>query len=402
MDKPLKSFFKKFLERETLFVNKEVLEVSFTPKNILHRDKQIEELAEILAPALKFNKPSNIFIYGKTGTGKTVTVNRVVYDLVEVAREENVPLNYVYVNCKLGRADTEYRLIAYICRELGIDLPSTGLPTDEVYNIFYKAVDKNKQLLILILDEIDQLIFKMGDDVLYTLTRINSYLTNSKISLIGISNFVKLLEQVDPRVKSSLGEESVVFPPYDANQIKDILEDRAKRAFRSDALEQGVLEKCAAIAARDHGDARRAIDLLRVAGELADREGSKKITLNHLDAAQEKLEKDRVLDIVASQPKQHQCVLFSLILLDNTKKKDESITTGAVYEKYVQLCKNLDIRPLTQRRVSDIISEFDSLGLIQSVVKSRGRLGRTRDISIAFDISVRPRVVSLLKQSLGY
>ena len=91
-----------------------------------------------------------------------------------------------------------------------------------------------------------------------------------------------------------------------------------------------------------------------------------------------------------------------MILLDNSKKKDETITTGLLYEKYVQVCKSLDIRPLTQRRVSDILSEFDSLGIIQSIIKSRGRLGRTRDINIAFDLSVRPRVVSLLKESLGY
>lgn len=403
MDNELKNYFKKFLEKETIFVDKKYLQVSFTPEIVLHRDKQINELANILAPVLKQDKPSNVFIYGKTGTGKTVTVNRVLMDLNDVAKEEGVPLKYLYVNCKLGKADTEYRLIAYFCRLLGISVPATGLPTDEVYNLFYTNIDSRKQILILVLDEIDALVDKMGDDILYSLIRVNSSLKNSVISLIGISNNVRLLDEIDPRVKSSLSEESLVFPPYDANQIKDILKNRAIKAFRTDALDDGVIEKCAAIAAREHGDARRAIDLLRIAGELVDREGSNRITLAHLDAAQEKLERDRVLDLVSSQPKQYQIVLASLLKLNKkiSTKLDEVITTGMVYEQYLKLCDTIGIRPLTQRRISDILSEFDNLGLIRSFVRSRGRDGRSRHISISFDESIYPKLINILKESLG-
>lgn len=403
MDNELKNYFKKFLEKETIFVDKKYLQVSFTPEIVLHRDKQINELANILAPVLKQDKPSNVFIYGKTGTGKTVTVNRVLMDLNDVAKEEDVPLKYLYVNCKLGKADTEYRLIAYFCRLLGISVPATGLPTDEVYNLFYTNIDSRKQILILVLDEIDALVDKMGDDILYSLIRVNSSLKNSVISLIGISNNVRLLDEIDPRVKSSLSEESLVFPPYDANQIKDILKNRAIKAFRTDALDDGVIEKCAAIAAREHGDARRAIDLLRIAGELVDREGSNRITLAHLDAAQEKLERDRVLDLVSSQPKQYQIVLASLLKLNKkiSTKLDEVITTGMVYEQYLKLCDTIGIRPLTQRRISDILSEFDNLGLIRSFVRSRGRDGRSRHISISFDESIYPKLINILKESLG-
>ncbi len=397
MQLALKNYFKSFLERESVFLDKSVLQINFIPKIILHRDEQINELAKILAPALKLEKPSNIFIYGKTGTGKTVTVNKVLQDLTEVAKEQNIPLKYLYVNCKLGRADTEYRLIASFCRELGVDIPGTGLPTDEVYNTFYNIVDREKVLLILVLDEVDQLVKKIGDDVLYNLTRVNSVLTNSIISLIGISNNVRLLNEVDARVKSSLGEESVVFPPYDAQQIRDILKDRCKLAFKPNVLEQGVIEKCAAIAAQDHGDARRAIDLIRVAGELADREESNKVTLKHLDAAQEKIEKDRVIDIISSQPKQHQCVLYSIISLS---KNNEGIYSGNVYDFYVKLCNKIGLRPLTQRRVSDIILEFDTVGLIKSSVISKGRFGRSREINLAIEPLILPRVINILKQSL--
>ena len=402
MEKPLKNFFQKFLQKETVFLSKNVLNIGFTPSNILHRDEQIKEIAQVLVPSLKLEKPSNLFVYGKPGTGKTVTVQRVLMDLVDVAKDQSVPLKYLYVNCKLGRADTEYRLIAYFCRELGISVPGTGLPTDEVYNMFYRAVEENAQMLILVLDEIDQLVFKMGDDVLYTLSRVNSFLKKSLISLVGISNHVRLLDEIDSRIKSSLGEENIVFSPYDANQIKDILFERAKLAFKPSVIENGVIEKCAAIAGREHGDARRAIDLLRISGELADREGTDKVNLAHLDAAQEKLEKDRVLDLVSSQPKQHQCVLYSLILLDRKIKdyEKEGLNTGQVYDNYVSICSAISLRPLTQRRISDILLEFDNLGLIKSFVRSKGRFGRSREIRLAFDNSLVIKTEAILKDSL--
>ncbi len=212
-------------------------------------------------------------------------------------------------------ADTEYRLIAQIIKEFGQDVPATGLPTDEVYNIFFNILSKgSEKILILILDEIDQLINKAGDDVIYSLIRMNSEINNVQLSLIGISNNAAFTEAMDPRVKSSLSEEDVLFPPYNALQIKDILKSRAEIAFFDNVLENGVIEKCAAIAAREHGDARRALELLRVAGEIAERNSLSKVRLDHLDEAEERIEKERILDIVRAQPKQSLAVLYSILV----------------------------------------------------------------------------------------
>ena len=170
-----------------------------------------------------------------------------------------------------GVANTEYRLIAELARFFGEEVASTGLPTDEVYKIFLKALDKEKVLFIIILDEIDQLLHKAGNEILYSLTRINPQLENSEIGLIGISNDLMFTDNLDPRVKSSLSEEEILFPPYNAIQLQAILKVRAAKAFRKEAIAEGVLEKCAAYAAREHGDARRALELLRVSGELTER-----------------------------------------------------------------------------------------------------------------------------------
>ena len=310
----LNKFFENYLKRESLFLNKKALQAHFTPEDIQHRDEQINQIAKILAPCLKIESPSNLFIYGKTGTGKTVSIKHITNNIFEIAKSKNIPLKIIYINCKLKRiADTEYRLVAQIVREFGQDIPPTGLPTDEVYKAMYRILEENKQMVMLVLDEIDQLVQKSGNEILYNLTRLNSELKNTQISIIGISNNLFFRDSLDPRVKSSLSEEEILFPPYNALQIQDILKHRSNLAFRNNALEQGVIEKCAAYAAREHVDARRALELLRVAGEVAERGGEEIVSIKHIDIAEEKTEHDRVLDMVKTQPRQQQATLYSII-----------------------------------------------------------------------------------------
>lgn len=400
-EKGLADYFERFLTKEPLFTNKSALQAAYCPEKIFHREEQIEAVAKILAPCLRGDKPSNLFIYGKTGTGKTLTARHVSSQLKQIAEERELAIKIIYLNCKLKRvADTEYRLIAQLARELGTQIPPTGLPTDEVYSIFYRLVDKEKNVIILILDEIDQLVNKAGDELLYNLTRINSELKKSQISIVGISNDLVFTENLDPRVKSSLSEEELVFPPYNALQIQSILTQRAKNAFKEGVIEQGVIEKCAAYAAREHGDARRALELLRVAGELAERQNDSKISLDHLDKAEEKIEKDRILEIVITQPKQYQATLYSIFLVCEQKKK--LIFTGEVYELYKKICDRTNLRPLTQRRVSDIIAEMDMLGIINAKVISKGRYGRTREISISTQEELNPKIKKILEEQLGF
>jgi len=397
----LVNFFTSYLEKEPLFKDKSVLQSNFTPETIPHREEQIKTIANILAPALKLEKPSNLFIYGKTGTGKTVTIRFVAKNMEKIAKERNIPLKIIYLNCKLKKiADTEYRLAAQIIREFGHEIPATGLPTDEVYKTLFELIDSKKQLVLLILDEVDQLVKKSGDEVLYNLTRINAELKNSQVSIIGISNDLVFIDHIDPRVKSSLSEEEIIFPPYNAIQLQSILLQRAEKAFKPNVLEEGVIEKCAAYAAREHGDARRALELLRVAGEIAERQNSPKIKIEHIDQAEEKIEKDRILDIVKTQPKQHQATLLAILNVFN-QANSRPIFTGEVYELYKQICLKTGLRPLTQRRISDIISELDMLGIISAKVISKGRYGRTREIASAISPTTQPKIKTILEEALN-
>lgn len=396
----LATFFENFLNNDSFFIDKKILQSSYTPENIPHRDEQINQIANILAPCLRLDKPSNLFIYGQTGTGKTLSVKHTTNHIMKIADEKNIPIKIIYVNCKLKKsADTEYRLIAQLARELGKEIPVTGLPTDEVYNIFFKIIDEKKQIVVLVLDEIDQLIKKAGDELLYNLTRISAELKNAQITIIGISNDLVFTNNLDPRIKSSLSEEEIVFPPYNALQLKDILLHRASTAFKPNTLSEGVIEKCAAYAAREHGDARRALELLRVAGELAERNNLEKVTLDHIDNAEEKIEKDRILDMVQNQPKQFQVILFSIMQICENKKT--IVFTGDTYDLYKKNCKLTGLRPLTQRRISDMIAELDMLGIINAKLISKGRYGRTREITLSMHLSIENKVKDLLRHELG-
>ena len=395
----LQSFFEQFLKGSSIFINKKLLQPNYLPDQVIERDEFIHEIAKILAPALKNEKPSNLFIYGKTGTGKTLITRRITADMQKVAEQNNIPLRVIYINCKLRRvADTEYRLMAQLAREFGRILPATGLPTDTVYSTFYELIDEKEQLILLILDEIDQLAKRAGDNILYNLTRINTELKRAQLSLIGISNDLIFADQLDTRVKSSLSEEEVVFPPYNAVQIQGILNERAQKSFKENTLQPGVLEKCAAYAAREHGDARRAIELLRVAGEIAERKNCLYVEIKHIDEAQEKIDRDKLYDVTLHQPRQHQVLTLALLTLG---MKQSTIVSGELCSVYEQNCQKIKLRPLTQRRVSDVMGELEMLGIVQSQVISKGRYGRSRNITLSVPRASLVTMKELLVSTLG-
>ncbi len=396
LDKIFDSFTK-----SSIFKNKFILQSNYIPETIQHREKQVETIASILAPSLRFEKVSNLFVYGKTGTGKTVSILYLKDELLKKAKQNSINLTVEYINCKLKKvADTEYRILAELIRKFGSSIPATGLPTEVVYNKFIELLEAKPQLFILVLDEIDHAIKKISDDFLYNLTRLNSELNKTQISIIGISNDLTFLDNIDPRVKSSLSEEEIVFPPYNALQLQDILRTRAKHAFKEGSIEDGVIEKCAAYAAREHGDARRALDLLRIAGELVERESKKKITQEYIDKANEKIERDKILDVIETEPKQFQLVLTAIINLIESKKLPK-IFTGDIYNSYKELCEKTSNEVLTQRRVGDIIAEFDMLGIINAIVISKGRYGRTREIKLSIPQQLMPKIKTILHSSLN-
>ncbi len=374
----LDDVFERFLKSTRVFRDREVLRHDYVPDNLPHREEQIRCLGEIVAPVLKGSRCSNIFVYGKTGTGKTAVIKYVLSRLAEKAREFGAPIKTCYVNCRL--AGTEYRVYSSLCDSMGLKVPFTGLALGEVFDRLKAGLDSRKLLLMVVLDEIDALIKMRGDVLLYELTRINEALHYGRASIVGISNDLRFKEFLDPRVLSSLSEEEIVFKPYDAAELQDILWDRAQVAFYDGVLVDGAVGLCAALAAAEHGDARRALDLLRVAGELAEREGSETVLEEHIRRAEKRIEHDRIVEALRNLTLHSKLVLFSVYLLGRVKAS--CAITGDIYGIYSELCDQSGLVPLTQRRVSGLINELDVTGLLNSRVVSMGRYGRTKKIRL--------------------
>ncbi len=400
MPDSVQTIFQEFVKKQAvIFTDRNALTSHFAPESIPHRNKQINTLASILAPSLKGGRPSNVFEYGMTGTGKTLVTKYVGRELEKMSNQGTNPVKVLYINCKMRKvADTEYRLVAELARLLGQDVPMTGLPTEQVYQIFFNTLDSKRWIVIIILDEVDSLVTKMGDDFLYNFTRINQDLKNAKVCIIGITNDLNFIDVLDPRVKSSLSEEEILFSPYNAIELQDILKQRVKLGFQKNVLSEEVIPKCSALAAQEHGDARRALDLLRVAGEIAERRGDNNIVEKHVDSALDKIDYDRVIESVKSLPKQTKVVLWSIISL--IEKGEDDIQTGDVFAVYEERCKDCRLHPLTQRRISDLLSELDMMGIINAKIISLGRYGRTRKIKLDFSSRTKEKMKKILESSL--
>jgi cell division control protein 6 len=371
----LDDVFENFVNNVKLFKDREVLRHDYLPDKLPHRENQIRLLGETVAPVLKDARSSNVFIYGKTGTGKTAVTKYVLSHLEVKAKEYGASVRFCYVNCRM--TGTEYRIFANLSQSVGLAIPFTGLSVGEVFDRFRAGLDASKTIFIVVLDEIDALIKDRGDGLLYELTRINETLHKSRVSIIGISNDLRLKEFLDPRVFSSLSEEEMIFRPYDASELHNILLERSKLSFNEGSLSEAALNVCSALAAAEHGDARRALDLLRVAGEVAEREGAKAITEEHVKEAEKNIEHNRIVEALKNLTLHSKLVLLSVYHLNKS-----SATTGEIYDVYNVLCGELGAGLLTQRRLGTLVNELDAMGLLNAKVVSMGRYGRTKKIRL--------------------
>jgi cell division control protein 6 len=380
-DDLLDNIFEKAATGKALVKNRRTLTIDYVPEKLPFRDEETKTIAQALSVVLREARPSNLLLFGKPGTGKTAVAKNVIERLCKKAKELGIEVIVPFVNTKT--ANTAYKVLYEIAEDMGINKVEkklqvyfTGLSMGEATDRILDFIQKKKFHVILVMDEIDSLVEKNGDDILYNFTRANERISEGGfISLIGISNSLTFKDKLDPRVRSSLSEEEMVFNPYTIEQLQRILSDRSKLAFNDDTVSDAAINLCAAMAGKENGDARRAIDLLRVAAEIAERERVSKVEEKHIRLAQEKIERDTNYEVLKNSTTHTKLVIVAII-------KSKNGNTGEVYEIYSSLCTNSEQEPLTQRRITQIISELDQLGLITSNVVSQGRYGRSQRIKI--------------------
>lgn len=366
-----------FIREDPIFVQKELLEINHLPDEgrIVGRDDEISELANAVNPAIFGQSPSNVLIYGKTGTGKSLCAKHVSRRLVDTAHEEGVNANFTYVDC--AQDSTETQAVQTIAdglndeSETDIRIPDKGIATSTYYKRLWNILDQRYDVVLVILDEIDKL---ESDDILMQLSRAGEAgkVDQCKIGVIGISNKIKYKEeQLNERVKSSLCEREFVFPPYDGTQLNSIMEAR-KDAFRDGVLADGVIAKAAALAAREHGDARQAIDILRYAGEIAQSRGASTVSEEFVIDARERAETDRFRELIRGSTPHSRFVLQALTILSLNKENQDGFRTTEIYDVYEEVCRQEGSDPLSLRRVRDLLKEHAFLDITEQSRHSGG------------------------------
>ncbi len=379
VEDPVDRFLDGVESGKSIIKNRKVLHFSYLPELILHRNEELKKVTQSLSPILKQSRPSNLIVYGKPGTGKTLVVKKILGKIQQRVEKSKFPIKLIYSNAK--DETTLYGLLVSIGRQLDLDekeIPPTGLSTSEIFKRLLKSIDKNQYNIVFVIDEIDylaHLISKTGKDIMYQLTRANERLKNGSLTLVGISNDLTFKERLDPRVISSLSEEEIVFTNYSVDQLKEILRERIKEAFVDDVVEDSTLNLCAAMAGREHGDARRAIDLLRVAGEIAERAQSSKVTEEHIRTASSKIEEDKETTALQSYPLHEKLLIIAVM-------KASGLSTGEIYTAYKTLCKATRQKELTQRRVTQMLSEIEMSGIISGKIVHQGIHGRTKKFTL--------------------
>ncbi|MBS3058719.1 MAG: AAA family ATPase, partial [Candidatus Diapherotrites archaeon] len=286
----LANLFEQELQKQSVFLNRDAISQHFIPKELPFREKQLKEISSILTAALQGKKPNNVFVYGKVGTGKTCVVRHVLQELQEFKQKSSARVESCYINCRVH--NSKYKALQKCCKEF---YPSENFLGYSAAFVFEKILDfarKNKNQVLIALDEIDKV--KDLDELVYALSRGNDELEQGEgaITIIGISNNVLFKERLDARTKSSLCQEELVFAPYNAEELKEILKQRVEIAFKPKSVQESALNLAAAIAAQESGDARTAVLLLLRAGELSDKESKEKVSDEEVKKAKSKVEEE--------------------------------------------------------------------------------------------------------------
>jgi len=375
----------------SIFASKEVLSEDYQPDQILERDDEINKYRHALEDVLFGRTPQNVMLYGRAGLGKTAVTTYMMEALQdEVTRRPDADELFVHeLNCN---GKTVYSVVRTLINELlpetANDFPKRGLSTADAFEELYTQLDRRGGTHLIVFDEIDHL--SDVDTLLYELPRARSigHITNSKVGIIGISNNYRFRQELSPKVKDTLMEAEISFSPYDASELQAILADRADRAFVDGVCDDSAVARAAAIAAKDRGNARQAIDLLRVGGEVAKKQDDSRVDDSHIIEAQELVQRGRLRNRIRDQTQHAQLLLETLAYLE--EQEETPARSKTIKTRYETVVDSHAVDPLTTlKSIQNHLSDLHMLGFLQRTDRNRGESGgRYYEYSLDLDPEV--------------
>lgn len=365
-----------FGDNPGILANVDALKDSWTPDALPEREDELEEIHYTIEPASRGYTPSNAFIYGKAGAGKTVATELKLNELdtyIQQADDVDTDLHTYFVNC--ADLKSSYQVAGEILKEIspGMSERPRGHGLSTIFDQLFTRIDEIGGTIVLVLDEIDVI----GDDdvLLYKLTRAeaNGDIDDARLSVIGISNDFDFRSKLSPKVKDTLCEDEISFAPYDAGQLRAILRRRADIAFQDGALTDDVIPLCAAYAAQNDGSARQGIRLLHKSGRIAHSKGDEQVTEEHVREAQDEIEKSILQEGLETLTTQDHASLLAIASLE--AKGETPARTKKAYAEYRRVVDTIDIDENSRRTVIDDLQALSLYSFLSATKRTGGRPG---------------------------
>lgn len=361
-----KNLFEKTIDETGVFRDESTLYPEYLPEKMPAREKEIETIASALRPLASGKRGRNLFVFGPPGTGKTSCIKFVLKELSEYTSMAKGH----YINC--FQTNTRYGILSEIINFLGFDFPRRGLSSEEAYSKINEAIGKCGFMPIIVLDEFDRAIASgSGSETLYDLLRVSSEKGKEQFTTILVSNDPTLTARIDDRARSSLLPESLSYEKYTPMQLKEILRERCRLAFRENTVPEDAIALAAAHSAKLGGDARIAIESLLAGGRIAEKEGANSLKIGHLRKAFETVDSASAVKAIP-------------FLSDDEKKmlevvaENDGAISGKIYDAFDRKTKG----KLAERSKRILLEKLEEARLIETEETSLGNEGRTRTIKL--------------------